>query len=244
MKLHWSPPSRLSGRFLSVIAFLSLTTVMLAQVAPPLQPAYEKYDADKSHRANPGEGSLIRADKAKTASLPTETSGEDGEVLQLSPFEVKESNSGYLATNTMSGTRLNTKLEDLGSSISVVTKQQMTDFAMLDINDIFAYEGATEGTGNYTNYSVDRNGMVGDSIQGNPQGSNRIRGIGVANISVNGFATSGRVPIDPIDVDSVEISRGPQLQHLRPRRCGRHCQLGIVHRYTRPGILPDAISRR
>jgi hypothetical protein len=60
------------------------------------------------------------------------------------------------------------------TSISVVTKQQMTDFAMLDINDIFAYEGATEGTGNYTNYSVDRNGMVGDSIQGNPQGSNRI----------------------------------------------------------------------
>jgi hypothetical protein len=141
MKLHWSPPSRLSGRFLSVIAFLSLTTVMLAQVAPPLQPAYEKYDADKSHRANPGEGSLIRADKAKTASLPTETSGEDGEVLQLSPFEVKESNSGYLATNTMSGTRLNTKLEDLGSSISVVGNKLSFRASRYTTNQINARNG-------------------------------------------------------------------------------------------------------
>ena len=80
---------------------------------------------------------------------------------------------------------------------------------MLDINDIFNYESNTEGTGNFTSFEVDRNGMVTDQIQDNPQGANRIRGIGAANIAVDNFANSGRVPLDPINIDAVEISRGP-----------------------------------
>ena len=51
--------------------------------------------------------------------------------------------------------------------------------------------------------------MVTDNIQNNPQGANRIRGVGAANIALNNFANSGRVPIDPISIDGVEISRGP-----------------------------------
>src|SRR4051812_26199770 len=57
------------------------------------------------------------------------------EVVALSPFEVGSNNKGYYASSTMSGTRFNTKLEDLASSITVITKEQMSDFAMLDIND-------------------------------------------------------------------------------------------------------------
>jgi hypothetical protein len=91
----------------------------------------------------------------------------------------------------------------------VVTKQQMSDFAMIDLNDIFNYEASTEGTGNFTNFSVDRNGMVGDSPMDNPQEANRIRGLTSANVSLNNFALSGRVPVDPINIDAVEISRGP-----------------------------------
>lgn len=131
------------------------------------------------------------------------------DTVVLSPFEVTESNNGYCASNTMSGTRLNTKLEDLGSSISVVTKQQMSDFAMLNINDVFAYEAGAEGADTYTDYTIDRRGYVTDKVLTDRQSSNRLRGIGSANISRSGFATSGRVPVDPIDIDSIEISRGP-----------------------------------
>lgn len=134
---------------------------------------------------------------------------DDGGTIVLSPFEVSESNNGYLATNTMSGTRLNASLADLGSSISVVTKQQMEDFGMLDINDIFAYEAGAEGVGTYTSFEINRNGQLNDNVQSDRESSNRLRGIGAANISRSGFATSGRVPIDPIDIDAVEISRGP-----------------------------------
>lgn len=38
---------------------------------------------------------------------------------------------------------------------------------------------------------------------------NRIRGIAPANMAFGNFETSGRVPVDPIDIDAVEISRGP-----------------------------------
>ena len=171
-----------------------------------------KYDKNNNGKLDADELAAMQADQAKMAAAPVATSpgttaGDD--TVQLSPFEVREANNGYYAPNTMSGTRLNTKIEDLGSAISVVTKQQMADFAMLDINDIFNYETSTEGTGNFTDFTVDRNGMVSDNIQNNPQGANRIRGVGAANIALNNFASSGRVPVDPIAIDGVEISRGP-----------------------------------
>jgi outer membrane receptor for ferric coprogen and ferric-rhodotorulic acid len=127
----------------------------------------------------------------------------------LSPFEVQENNKGYYAGNTMSGTRLNSKIEDLAASITVVTKQQMSDFAMLDINDIFTYEAGTEGTGNFTDFSFNRNGTMINNAQLDPNTANRIRGVGTPNITIGNFEASGIVPIDPLNIDAVEISRGP-----------------------------------
>jgi hypothetical protein len=134
---------------------------------------------------------------------------EKEEIIELSPFEVAEANRGYYAPNTMSGTRLNAKLEDLAASIAVITKEQMADFAMLDANDIFLYETGTEGTGNFTSFEFDRNGYPTDNTALEPNSSNRIRGVSSANTARGNFETSGRVPIDPINIDAVEISRGP-----------------------------------
>ncbi len=198
-----------------LIAVTATAVPAFAQVVSgaPTAAQLGKYDLNKNGRLDPTELAAMQADEAKAraavGTAPASTSASSDDAVQLTPFEVREANNGYYAANTMSGTRLNTKIEDLGSAISVVTKQQMADFAMLDINDIFNYEASTEGTGNYTDFSVDRNGMVADSIQNNPQGANRIRGIGAANLAMNNFATSGRVPIDPIGIDGVEISRGP-----------------------------------
>jgi hypothetical protein len=43
----------------------------------------------------------------------------------------------------------------------------------------------------------------------NPNTANRVRGIGSANIAFNNIATTGRVPVDPLWMDSLELSRGP-----------------------------------
>ena len=136
-----------------------------------------------------------------TTPAPTE------DVVQLSPFEVNDAqDKGYLATSAMSGTRLNSKIEDLAASLSVVTKQQLQDTAAVDINDVFMYETNTEGTAQWTPFSIDR-GTVSDDIQANPTGATRMRGITAANTAVDGFTSS--LPFDSYNVDSLEISRGP-----------------------------------
>jgi len=103
---------------------------------------------------------------APTSSSPDETKPP----VQLSPFEVIEDKRGYFGANSMSGTRLNSKLEDLAAAITVVTKEQMADFAMLDLNDVFLYSTSTEGTGDYTDFAVNNNGHVADNVM-NPRAS-------------------------------------------------------------------------
>ena len=148
---------------------------------------------------------------AQVAPAPVKSTSNPpaAETVVLSPFEVISDSRGYFAPNTMSGTRLNSKIEDLGMSISVVTKEQMADFALLDINDIFNYEASTEGTGNYSARSFDQNGFETDAVQLMPESANRIRGLNPANISFGNFETSGAIPLDPLNIDAVEISRGP-----------------------------------
>lgn len=192
------------------IILVALTPgVIKAQVKPAERDAADpkSYDLNNDGRIDAKDEAAARANESKGSSGAEDTAGSG--TVTLSPFEVTESNTGYLATNTMSGTRLNTKLEDLGSSISVVTKQQMMDFAMLDINDVFAYEAGAESADTYTDFEVNRKGYITDKVMTDRQSSNRLRGIGSANVSRSGFATSGRVPVDPIDIDAIEISRGP-----------------------------------
>ena len=121
-------------------------------------------------------------DEARAAKAPVTTAGP-GEVVELSPFQVSAAaDRGYLAANTLSGTRLNSKLEDLGSSITVITKQQMEDLALLDINDVFRYEASTEGTDNFTTFNRNRSGGVNDQVQSDPSRANRVRGVTAAEV--------------------------------------------------------------
>lgn len=161
---------------------------------------------------------LATAGWAQTTTAPVEAAPDatapvadkktlDAQVVELTPFQVNSSkDQGYRATATMSGTRLNTALEDLAASISVVTKAQLEDTAAVDINDIFKYELSTEGTSQFTDFGVDR-GVVTDNVQKEPSTANRLRGLTAANVALNGFSVN--LPLDTYDIESVEISRGP-----------------------------------
>jgi DeoR/GlpR family transcriptional regulator of sugar metabolism/outer membrane receptor for ferric coprogen and ferric-rhodotorulic acid len=186
---------------------LALTATSWGQGAARSPGDLVKYDRNGNGRLDAEELSAKQADEARAAvAVRPETSGE---VVTMSPFEVVGDNRGYYGANTMSGTRINSKIEDLGSSISVVTKEQMADFAMLDINDIFAYEASTEGSGNYTDFAFNQSFQPSDNLADNPNTANRVRGLTSANVAYGGFETSRRVPLDPINSDAVEISRGP-----------------------------------
>lgn len=209
---------RKNSRLWTCALMLLSSSALVAQSAPTPPPdaaTIKRYDKNGNGVLDPAETAAMEADRAaleKATVQPTAAAqpAASDDVVVMSPFEVNSGNDrGYLATNTMSGTRLNSKLEDLGSSISVVTKAQIQDLGLTDLNDIFLYEANTEGTGNYTDFTIDRNGAVNDSTSWDPNNANRVRGIAAANQARGNFATSGRIPIDPINIDAVEISRGP-----------------------------------
>lgn len=184
---------------------LALGPEALAQSAPaPDAARLARYDKNQDGRLDAEETAAMEAADGGAASA---TGGDP--VVTLSPFEVRAETNGYFQSNTMSGTRLNSKIEDLGQSITVMTKEQMVDFAMLDINDMFDHMASTEGSNTYSDFVVDRTGAVTDNVAFSPNTANRVRGIGSANIAFGNIATSGRVPVDPLWMDSLELSRGP-----------------------------------
>jgi hypothetical protein len=195
--------------FLAVAATSAQTAVAPAATDPA---TLAKYDTNKNGKIDIDELAAMQADEAKLArsvdAAPAAAPAAREEIVELSPFEVNAgSDKGYSASSSLSGTRLNSKLEDVASSLSVVTKQQLQDTAALDINDIFLYEVGTEGTGQYTDMSGDGKGDY-DNASGNPNGANRMRGLSSADISVGGFSANSSIPIDTYNIDSVEISRG------------------------------------
>ncbi len=194
-------------------ALLTITSVQAqsasAAAAAPDARTLARYDANNNGRLDPDELTLMQSDERKAAAAVGVSKGAADEIIQLTPFEiVGNDDKGYFASNTLAGTRLNSRLDDIAGSISVVTKQQLLDTAALDINDIFLYEVGTEGTGQFTDLTNDGRGDY-DNIAGNPTGANRMRGLSAATIAVGGFTASSTIPIDIYNVDAVELSRGP-----------------------------------
>ncbi|HYC70682.1 MAG TPA: TonB-dependent receptor plug domain-containing protein [Opitutaceae bacterium] len=205
-------PSRSNRRWqLTVVLAMLGATLAQAQTAPAA-PAAEtarnlaRYDKNNNGVLDPDEQAAMRADDEAAGRPATDGSGR--EVVVMSPFEVRADNNGYQASNTLSGTRLNSKIEDLAASITVVTKQQLMDTAAVDINDIFSNEANTEGIYQYTEWQQDR-GFTIDVVQQSPEVANRMRGLGNANLARGNFATSSAIPVDTYNIDAVEISRGP-----------------------------------
>lgn len=145
----------------------------------------------------------------------------------LTPFTVDASkDKGYYAENTLAGSRINTNIGDLGAAITVVTRQQLTDTASTDINDVFLYEANTEGLGNFTRIygsgvtnTIDRS-TVKDVAAGYGWGNdpnavytsstaNRVRGIASPDPAQNYYPSIARIPWDTYNTSSIEINRGP-----------------------------------
>lgn len=53
---------------------------------------------------------------------------QEEERIELSPFQVTASEDmGYLATSTLAGTRIKSNIRDVGSTISIITKEFLED---------------------------------------------------------------------------------------------------------------------
>lgn len=133
-----------------------------------------------------------------------------GDTLTLSPFEVRgEEDSGYQATSTLAGTRLRSNLKDLAASISVVTKDFMTDVNATDLSSLLIYTLGTEVagySGNFSGLSSPNAGGEFNDVIGQASPGTRVRGLIDADRTRDFFLTD--VPMDTYNIDRVDITRG------------------------------------
>ena len=131
------------------------------------------------------------------------------EVFELSPFEVvTDEGAGYAATSSLAGSRLNTKLRDVASAVSVVTTEFMKDTGSTNLQDILVLTTNTEVSGiggNYYGGNADDNSYRNQMLA-NPQSGTRVRGLNTADLTRNFFTTN--IPMDAYNTSRVDIQRG------------------------------------
>ena len=149
-------------------------------------------------------GPLAFAQSTPSASAPARP---EDETVVLSPFVVTSTQeTGYLATSTLAGTRLNTSLKDIGAAVSVYTPEFLEDINVSKLEDILAYTMSTEGGGQNGNFS----GIVGENSAGvrdDPSSVNRVRALAQATRTRDFFASD--IPSDTFSFGTLTVSRGP-----------------------------------
>lgn len=151
-------------------------------------------------------------DAAKNSASSGNQLGSD--TIVLDPFTVTTEQEGYKADDTLAGGRIRTNLKDTPSSLSVVTKQLMSDLNVNKQEDLFIYTNNTEVSGLYGNYSgmtARGQGIPSGAAEGtrltNPGGVNRGRGLTSMDSTRNYFPSD--IPWDGYNISRVDISRGP-----------------------------------
>lgn len=192
-------------------AIRPLSVAVLACVAGAITPTFAQ-----PAPANPAESRAeasrtpTRDEVTRSAAAVTDPSGRsEDDVVILSPFQVNsERDTGYSATSTLAGTRLRSDLKDLAASISVVTKDFMSDINASDFGSLLTYTLGTEVGGPSGNFSGTQNfGGVYDDAMAEATTSTRVRGLMSADVTRDYFLTD--TPMDSYIVERVEISRGP-----------------------------------
>ena len=135
------------------------------------------------------------------------------ETIEMSPFVVDSTkDTGYAATSTLAGTRLDTSLKELGASISIYTKTFLEDIGATNANELLIYAPGMDAGGPGGNYS----GTTADALapavsvnsyRENPQGATRSRGMGSPTPTRNFFNTP--INIDSYNTERVTVLRGP-----------------------------------
>jgi len=144
-------------------------------------------------------------------SVAQQADEEDDDIFELSPFQVDASDDqGYRATSTLAGTRLNSRIADIGAAVSVVTSQFLEDTNSKDLEDLLVFTTNTEVGGLGGNFSASTQGGGRRNFEGartNPQRATRVRGLAELDLTRNFFLTS--IPVDSYNVEKITINRGP-----------------------------------
>lgn len=178
---------------------------------------------------------VLLAGSMLAGSYPTFAQEADVEddIFELTPFEVvADEDQGYRASSSLAGTRLRTKLEDIGSAISVYTEELMEDVAAVDNQTLLAFGTNTEvggARGNFVN--ANRDGLELSNLS-SPNNNTRIRGLTQADSTRNYFLTDA--PWDGYSINRVDVQRGANSILF-----GLGSPAGIINATTREAAFKD-----
>lgn len=182
----------------------SISTVALALLAGAT------FAFGQSAPAAPASNESAPPAAPKPVSDSASATADKKEVVELSPFVVSaETFNGYFAPQTLAGSRLKTNVDEVASSIQILTPEFLKDVGATNANELFLYTTSTESSGingNFSDYSTGTTSTSDETSRVNPQGSQRVRGITGADLTRNYFLSL--IPSDRFNTEVIEINRG------------------------------------
>lgn len=158
---------------------------------------------------------MVASSLLAALSLQAQSPGDDSEVIELSPFRVQTAqDSGYLATNSISGTRLNMEIQSVPLNLEAITNEQIQHTGSLDLRESLRYSAGIV---------LESQSDAFVEVDGDPQGAgaNDPRGVtrraGDSAMKLRGFASDQTLregfrrnyTVDSINIERVEVLRGP-----------------------------------
>lgn len=122
------------------------------------------------------------------AQVARPASTASDEPVMLSEFNVTATaDNSYIASESVTGSRVATKIQDLPFQVNVITSEFLNDFDFFEIDSSMAYTSSLTGLDTQGNYNL--------------------RGFGATFQLRNGFYRLGL--IDRVNVDRIEVIKGP-----------------------------------
>lgn len=157
---------------------------------------------------------------AQSAPAPAAPAAKT-EAVVLTPFEVSSSkDTGYLATETLSGTRLNTRIEDTGVAETIITPDFMRDLGLTSLDEVFKFVPNT-GTDDPQLGTTAGNSSLFSGV------AYTSRGFSVASAQRDFLPTTA--PADIYNTERISFTRGPNA---------------ILYGLGNPGGISNAVSQR
>jgi iron complex outermembrane receptor protein len=150
-------------------------------------------------------GSIFAVATASAVAASSAPGTANDDAVVLSPFEVNSSKDvGYLAKDTLAGSRLNTSLKDVAAQISIMTPEFLQDVGAVTMEDAFRYSLNIESTEEYYDVTSSNNAtLTTQTINGN----NRARGLLQSTPTHDFFITN--IPIDTYNTERFTFVSGP-----------------------------------
>ena len=157
---------------------------------------------------------------AQTAPVGSTTASEN--IVKLDPFSVQaDSDVGFVAASSLAGGRIATALKDTPVSYSVVTKEFLDAFNIVDIGEAANF---TVGADQWVGDQTDKGYAVG--------GSGRIRIRGLSAQRVKNFFPLDNQTGDSFNVDRVDYARGANAVLFGPGGAS-----GVQNTQTKQAIM-------